>query len=285
MHTIIKNDFLTVVTESHGACLTSIIDKNGEERLWQGDPASWKDQAPLLWPVCGSLVEGRYMYNGKSYSLDQHGFGKDSDFVIEDADGEQVVYLLTSNEKTLKEYPFEFELRVIYSLDKNSINVTYLVTNKSCSEMYFSIGSHEGFICKGETGDYAVFLGNIENIENDLLNGPFLSGEKEIIPLDEGKLWLVDDEFEKRDTYIFKNIGEKRVTLLNKKTPGKITVDFPQTEHLLLWKDPGAEFLCVEPWCGLPDCYGIVSNLPEKPGIIKLEKNGVFENTHTITID
>ena len=69
------------------------------------------------------------------------------------------------------------------------------------------------------------------------------------------------------------------------KRVAEFTVDFSETPNVLIWKEPDAPFICIEPWCGVPDHDGEVRELSEKDGIIKLEKNGVITNTHTIILD
>ncbi len=51
---MLKNKFLTVEITSLGAELKSIIARDGKERLWQGDSASWEGQAPLLCKLPGT---------------------------------------------------------------------------------------------------------------------------------------------------------------------------------------------------------------------------------------
>lgn len=283
--TVLKNNDLSVKISNLGAELTSIIDSDNEERLWQGDSASWTGQAPLLWPICGCLTDDKYTFKGQTYKMESHGFGRDREFLIEYADDKKVVYLLESDEESRKIYPFDYQLRVSYELEDNKINVTYTVNNKSDDYMYFSIGSHEGYVCKGDTSNYCVTFENEEFLKNALLNGPFLNGKSENVKQDGAQLWLSDEDFKAHDTLIFRDIKSKSVMLKGKHSEKTITVEYPDFDNLLLWKFPGAEYLCIEPWCGLPDYDGIVSELPEKPGIIKLEKNGVFERTHSIIIN
>ncbi len=283
--TTIKNDYLTVKIKSYGAELTSIIDKDGEERLWQADEKWWNGQAPLLFPICGCLEESRYLHNGKSYDIRSHGFAKRSDFTLESSSDDKAVFLLVSNDETRKVYPFEFELRVTYTLQENKLNITYTVNNKTDGEMYFSIGSHEAYMCPGTTPEYNIFFDKKEVLPNYLLNGPLLNDEVEDAPITDGVMSLCDDEFKRLDTYIFKNTLSKRVTLKKKNADKSISVEFPETPNLLIWKEPGAEFMCIEPWCGLPDHDGEVREISEKDGIVKLDKNGVFNNTHSIIID
>lgn len=284
-HTVLKNEYLTVEISNVGAELKSILDSDNVERLWQGDPTWWEDQAPLLFPVCGCMTENRYLYNGKSYTMPPHGFAKDSVFLLESVDTKKAVYLLKSNEETLKVYPFEFELRVIYELNANKISVTYIVTNNSQWEMYFSIGSHEGYSSPGKTTDYRMLFENDESLTNYLLEGPLLNGETQLIKLKNGALTFTDEEFKALDTLIFLNTNSKRVTLKKDNSDKSISVEFPETDNLLIWKEPGSEFFCIEPWCGLPDYVGEVREISEKPAINKLEKSGVFQRTHTIIID
>lgn len=282
---ILKNNYLTVEIAALGAELKSIIDKDGEERLWQGDISSWNGQAPLLWPVCGCLTDNKYTFKGCTYKMEGHGFGRNREFLIEEQKEDRVVFLLKSDEESKKIYPFDYELRVAYKIENNKIYVTYSVNNKTDGEMYFSIGSHEGYICKGDIDKYFVTFEYEETLENALLNGPFLTGEVKKAETDKNILKLHDNYFKEHDTLVFRDIKSKSVTLKSKDCEKTITVDYPEFDNLLLWKLPGAEFLCIEPWCGLPDYYGVINELNEKAGIIELEKNGVFERIHTIVIN
>ena len=51
----LENDELTVQFKQLGGALSSIKDKDGVEYLWQGDTTYWSGQAPVLFPICGSL--------------------------------------------------------------------------------------------------------------------------------------------------------------------------------------------------------------------------------------
>ena len=161
---VIKNDFLTIKIDSFGAELRSILDSDGTERLWQGDEKWWDGYAPHLFPICGCMYEGRYLYNGKSYDIRNHGFAKRSLFTIETLEKDKVVYLLVSNDETKAVYPFDFEFRVTYTLNRNALAVTYTVDNKTDGDIYFSIGSHEAYMCEGGTADYNIFFDKKETL-------------------------------------------------------------------------------------------------------------------------
>ena len=51
----LKTEQLSVQFQTFGGALSSIKDKDGIEYLWQGDPTYWSGQAPVLFPICGSV--------------------------------------------------------------------------------------------------------------------------------------------------------------------------------------------------------------------------------------
>ncbi len=59
MEYTLKNKKLTVVFESKGATLHSIKDNDGVEYLWEGNPEYWSGQAPVLFPICGSIRDDK----------------------------------------------------------------------------------------------------------------------------------------------------------------------------------------------------------------------------------
>ena len=65
----LKNEELTVKISTLGAEIQSIEDKNGVERLWQGDPAIWKGRAPILFPVAGGFKDDGYELDGQWYGM------------------------------------------------------------------------------------------------------------------------------------------------------------------------------------------------------------------------
>ena len=55
MRIALKNNDLEVCFKELGGELTSIKDQDGIEYLWQGDAQYWSGQAPVLFPICGSV--------------------------------------------------------------------------------------------------------------------------------------------------------------------------------------------------------------------------------------
>ena len=120
IHTI-KNEFLTVQISSLGAELYSIRSSDGVEYLWQGDKKYWGGRAPVMFPICGRLFEGKYTYLGKEYSMPNHGIARASEFDLVALSEESVALELKSNKETLEKYPFNFSLQIIFELSRGNI--------------------------------------------------------------------------------------------------------------------------------------------------------------------
>ena len=69
----LKSDKLTVKISERGAELKSVSSES-EEYMWSGNPMYWEDVAPVLFPVCGRLLDSRYTFDGKEYKINKHGY-------------------------------------------------------------------------------------------------------------------------------------------------------------------------------------------------------------------
>lgn len=281
----IKNERLTVEISTLGAELQS-VKYNNEEYLWHGDPAVWSGRAPVLFPICGGLKDNKYIYDGKEYTLFKHGFGRLSEYVAETVEEDRAVFLLTSSEETKASYPFDFELRISYTLCNNSIKVGYDVTNKTDGDMYFSIGAHEAYACPEGADEYYLKFEKKERLTHNELNGMLLTEKYVVIAEDTDVLPLKHEYFD-IDALTFLNLKSHSVALCKKDGSKKITVDFDGFDYMFVWTKPGVKtgYLCVEPWCGLPDFEGTSYDFTQKRAINKISPSETFKRVHKITLE
>ena len=142
----IRNKDLTVKVNSVGAELISAISNTSKnEFIWQGDAKYWTGQAPILFPFTGRLFNKAYSYNDKKYDMDLHGFARKSGFKLIKNEDDEIIFLLESNEDTLKIYPFIFNLLISYKLVANKLKIGITVLNLDKKPMIFSYGFHPGF--------------------------------------------------------------------------------------------------------------------------------------------
>lgn len=280
----IKNEFLTVEINPFGAELYSIKNNAGYEYLWQGNPDVWSGRAPVLFPIVGGLIDDEFIYEGKAYNLAKHGFARLSDFEVELVEDNKAVFLLKNNDELRKQYPFEFEFRVVFVLNKNFLEVEYKVNNIDNKDIYFSFGAHEAYSCPGGLKGYYVEFEKEEALARYFVTGNFINGEKALLPMEGNKLYMKDEFFED-DAIILPNIASKKVWVKNDDNSHTIEVDYNGFKNLLIWTKPGAEYLCIEPWDGIPDYVDSGKEFKNKKDIVTISKEKEYSLTHTIKFD
>ncbi|EKZ1075983.1 aldose 1-epimerase family protein [Listeria monocytogenes] len=286
----LENEVLLVEMKTAGAELTRIFHKDtGLEYLWNADSKSWGRHSPVLFPTVGRLVDDTYLVDGKQYHLGQHGFARDRDFQVIEQTENMVRFELDADEDSLAIYPYKFKLSIIYTIEKNTVAVSYEVENTDNKRIYFSIGAHPAFhlpLTDGTTfEDYYLDFGTEENLETLCLEGPYRSGEiKKIIDEPARYLPLSYDLF-KNDALIFEALKQKEMTIKSDKTPHFVKVSFPEFPFVGVWTaKPGTPFLCIEPWYGIADGAGESVELRDKAGIEHLEPEAVFASEYEITV-
>ncbi|EEO2639012.1 aldose 1-epimerase family protein [Listeria monocytogenes] len=286
----LENEVLLVEMKTAGAELTRIFHKDtGLEYLWNADSKFWGRHSPVLFPTVGRLVEDTYLVDGKPYHLGQHGFARDRDFQVIEQTEKSVRFELDADEDSLAVYPYKFKLSIIYTIEKNTVAVSYEVENTDNKRIYFSIGAHLAFnlpLTDGTTfEDYYLDFGTEENLETLCLEGPYRSGEiKKVVDKPAQYLPLSYDLF-KNDALIFEALKQKEMTIKSDKTPHFVKVSFPEFPFVGVWTaKPGTPFLCIEPWYGIADGAGESVELRDKAGIEHLEPEAVFASEYEITV-
>lgn len=255
----LENDILKIAVDTHGAELSSIYNKKeSKEMLWQGDPTYWGRRSPVLFPVVGKYKNGKTTYNGKEYSLGQHGFARDSEFTLIEQTDNRLAFELTSNEDTLTKYPFKFRLICSFELINDKIIVGWNVENTDNKVIHFSIGTHPAFYCqKGET----VLTMNGENIKYNLLNSDGLYTAPKY---DVESTFVLHDAVFDNDALVIENSGVNEISLAEN---GKnyLTVKF-DAPLFGIWSPAkkNAPFVCIEPWYGRCDAEDFEGDITQR---------------------
>ncbi len=276
------NEKVTVQINEAGAELKSMT-YGGREYIWKGEAEIWNFSAPLLFPICGGLKDDKYMLHGKEYTLPKHGFARTALFDVESADDTHVVFLHKSNEATRAMFPFDYELRVIYTLTDTSLKIEYKVDNKSDGTMYFSIGSHEAYYTPEGIEQYDVIFEKEEDLEASPLCGNLVSLQKQPILKKSRVLPLYDKSFI-LDALVFLNLNSRSCVFRNRVNGKAIKLDFPFAKYFLLWHKHNSPYMCLEPWAGIGDIIDSDYDITKKEGIIALQEGKTYQGEHTITI-
>jgi galactose mutarotase-like enzyme len=287
--TTIENEYLIAQIDAKGAQLSSLIDKaTGTEHMWQADEAIWPWHAPNLFPVVGGLINNELVVDGHKYPMSRHGFARQSEFVLLNADDVSASFSLPYCDKTLQVYPYKFDYQVLYTLIDNSIRITYKVINLDKKTIYFSVGAHPAFnipFNKGENyEDYYIEFETDEHLETELLSGDgFFNGESHPVPTPGNKLHLTRQLFD-ADALVLKKLSSRMVTIKSNRHDQTLSVEFPHFSYLGIWAKPGADFVCIEPWLGCADTQGEQKDISKKELIQKLHAGHVFEAPFFISL-
>lgn len=279
----IENEHLKIDISTHGAEIQSFRDSSENEYLWQGDPSVWSGRAPILFPICGALAKGKFFLDKHTYKLDKHGFAQKSDFALESQNATGASFILTDSEQTLASYPFSFELRAIFTLEKSTLKVEYRIYNRGDKTMYFSCGAHEAYALPDGIDGTRIIFEKEEKLLSYLIEGGLLSDNFEKIEADRDVLTLTASHF-KEKSLIFKDIKSKSVTMVRSGDGKRVRVDYEGFDHLLLWQVEGAKYVCIEPWTGLPDTVDSCGNIAKKASITALEAGKEKSFFHYITL-
>lgn len=265
---ILSNSYISLEISSLWAELQS-LRKWETEYLYQKIPWFWQRQSPVLFPIVWALKDGRYFSNEKEYSLSQHGFARDKEFLhTSEVMGESITFSLFSDLSTCMKYPFDFQLSITYILIQDSLRVEYTVKNTGISEMFFSLGGHPAFSLLGDISHYSLrFLGDTE-LCTDRLTWWLIAWENEVIDLKDKILPLSDSLFIE-DALILRSLQSPQIELY-KNREQILSFDRGNFPHFAIWKQVWSPFLCLEPWQGYADLSDSGGKIEEKKGIVSL---------------
>ena len=259
MEFVIENAYLKVTVTDWGAQVKSVLRKcDGVEHIWQADPSVWGYHAPILFPYCGRLKEGKFEVNGKTYeSGTQHGFARTATHRLVKQTDTQVVLELTESEETLAVFPWRFSLKSTFTLDGDTLRHTLTVKNTDTAPFSFGIGYHPAFAIPFDRNhtyaDYELRFSEMESplclgtAPKGLVNGQIYSLASNIrsIPVTAG---MFDN-----DSHCMVNLNSKTLGLYEKDTGRGVVCNIENFPYCLIWSKPGIpQFICIEPWNSLP---------------------------------
>ncbi|HRH47560.1 MAG TPA: aldose 1-epimerase family protein [Panacibacter sp.] len=285
----IHNNELSVAISSKGAELQSIIHKDfGLEYMWSGDAAFWGKKSPVLFPIVGGLKNNSYEYKNKTYYLPRHGFARDMEFEVTEQQEDFIVFTLKSNEETLAKFPFDFKFSLRYSLGEAKLSVSYIVENTGSEDLFFSVGGHPAFSVPLVDGtvfeDHYLKFGAAENAGLWPLSADGLIENFTVPVLENSDQLPLNQSLFYKDAMVFKHPESKSISILNHINAHGLTLNFEGFPYMGIWNSGNANFVCIEPWCGIADSVNATGKLMEKEGINVLPVSKIFEKTWSVEL-
>jgi galactose mutarotase-like enzyme len=278
---------LAVQIDPLGAQLSVLQDAARRDLLWNGDPAVWTGRAPILFPIVGALAANQYQLDGQVFHLGRHGFARTMPFEVGARSDEHASFVLAANDSTRAVYPFEFELRVHYTLRDATLQIHSEIVNTGDRMLPASFGHHPAFrwpLPYGQPRDAHRI--EFEHEEPDpvrrLDEKGLLKPRGEPTPV-RGRLLTPTDALFEPDVLILDAPRSQTLHFGVAGTP-RIRVDFGGLPYLGLWSKPKAPFLCIEPWHGIADPEGFSAEFYAKPGVFTVAPGTTRAFTLSITL-
>ncbi|KQT34927.1 aldose epimerase [Sphingomonas sp. Leaf412] len=284
----IRSAALTATIDPHGAELTSLTDATGRALMTDADPRWWGGHAPILFPVVGKPSGETIRVEGRDYPMKQHGFARRRDFAVTQASEDHAVFTLMDDAATRAAYPFAFRLTLTFRVTDATLSIVAEVHNPDVTRaLPASFGFHPAFAWPLPYGEpRAAHRVTFAADESPDLRA--LAGDGTILdtprasPLDGRVLRLADDLFAD-DALIWAPIRSQSVRYGAEAGP-QLEIAFPDTPMLGIWTEPGAHFVCVEPWHGIADPHGYTGEFREKPGVFEVPPGGVKRIEMSVTL-
>lgn len=249
-----QRQYLTYILtdEATGAKVEIVPERGGIATSWQlnGQEIFYLDKErftdptltvrggnPILFPLCGNVVDNTYTHNGKAYTIKQHGFARELPWSVihQSTDsGASLTLGLSSNDQTRAVYPFEFELAFTYTLKGDTLTLSQRFTNHSTEPMPFSVGFHPYFAASDKTA-----------LQFQIPSSEFYDQRAKVSQAYTGAFDFELDEID----VAFTELSSHVATVTDSTQNLKLTFTFsPDFSTVVFWTVKGKDFYCLEPW-------------------------------------
>ncbi len=194
---------------------------------------------PILFPICGNLPEDRYTVEEQSYTLVQHGFGRNLPWTVvaQSTEPLSLSVQLVSTEETRSVYPFDFVVTYTYVVEGGGLEIRQRYENTGDRPLPFSAGFHPYFeITDGEKPgmSYDFPVKQWQSKET----GELLDFEGLDFSLDEIDM-------------AFPGVMGTVATVTDPSRSLTLSVEYDTPfKTLVFWTVKGKDFYCLEPWSG-----------------------------------
>lgn len=288
----LKNEYLEVLLANKGAEIHKIVGQHdGINYMWKRDARQWANSAPILFPIVGNLRNNECRIHGKTYTMTQHGFSRHHEYQENQVSDTKVVFTLQTNEEIKKQYPFLFDLKVTYTLEKNTLICDMQVTNIDQQEIYFQIGGHPAFACpfmeNESSNDYYLELEKNETLTQkiiDIEKGGMSHHTK--LFFDNEKRFFVRQELFNNNAIVLKDVQSKYIALKSLNHDKSIVFHMEGFNYLGIWTaNHVGDLLAIEPWVGHADYVDFDGEFNEKQGVVTLQPGEEFGCTFKVEIN
>lgn len=232
------------ISPERGGIVTSYGVK-GEELLYL-DQATFDDPdanirggIPILFPICGQLINKNYEWEDQVYEMDNHGVARTNPWKVVKTENSSSFASITiqqeSTSKTLESFPFAYELLFTFKLQDQKLHIAQSYLNHSEQDMPMYAGFHPYFLVEHKENTVKSDAAQIRYLEANTVK-PY-TGEIRMkeLPASIALAHATTNQisFSPRDNQF-------------------IQLEYgAEFKYIVLWSQDDKPFLCVEPWMAL----------------------------------
>lgn len=285
----LEHDLLRISIAEKGAELQSLFRTDLRlEYLWSGDPAFWGKFSPVLFPIVGGLKDNTYFYKGQPYQLGRHGFARDRVFDVIAQSSNHVVFGLKSDAETKKVYPFDFSFELSYTISGDTLTVGYKIINTGNEVMYASVGAHPAFRIPltddTQYEDWFLQFNQNEQSGQWPLTKDGLIEAAPIPCLEKTQTLALNKPLFYGDALVFKDLQSTSISIKSQQSAHGLDMQFDGFPFYGIWAAKDADFVCLEPWCGIADSANTDQQLINKEGIHAITAGDSFERSWSVSV-
>ena len=252
-------DTRAVILPEKGATVVS-FQHCGKEFLYRDDVnlnAAERPRCgiPFLFPMFGRLKDSSYLWEGKRYRMEIHGFGHTSAWKVLKHRPDRLKLMLEANEESLSQYPFRFQVILEFAVQNGTLSISQTYANCGEKPMPYNFGFHPYFLTEKP-----------ENIRVETTADVFFDFAVGGKPFGKGEVVVTMTQGAPETGAAFMGVHGPTI-LRNEKEGRKLTMVFDDSFHThVLWAQNGKTFLCVEPVNGTADGLNTGNYLILNPG-------------------
>jgi galactose mutarotase-like enzyme len=270
---------------AQGAELQSLRDSAGREFLWQAGPA-WPRHAPVLFPIVGRLANDTLRHRGQTFRLTQHGFARDRRFEWVERTPTSCRLRLVDDDDTRAKYPFPFQFEVAYAVEADTLAVSFTIVNTGSETLPASMGAHPAFCWPLTEGaaksDHILEFSAAEPAPIRRLAGGLMLADAVASPIS-GHTLCLDESLFAADAIVLDRLASDSVRFAVPGAPG-LEMSWQGFSQLGIWMKPGADFLCIEPWCGYASPQSFDGEFADKPGLLLIPPSERRQAVHRVRL-
>ena len=215
-----------------------------------------------------------------------------NDFTVSQITSDKAVFTMRDTEETLRNYPYNFLLKVTHVINENGYETKYKVENTGSKEMPFCIGGHPSIKCpmnrEESFEDYSIIFDDASDSVMSITQegtGYMCPDIPKLDLIKNNELRLKYSDYD-HDALIIEGLKKKGLKLINRNTGHGIRFDFDGFDVLGIWtpEKKHSPFLCLEPWCGLPASTAETPALTDKKYIRTIGQGETFSVGFKFTI-